>query len=178
MSCSEWWRKYDVCICRWSCTCVWTVFRVCNLWSYVILLLCPLMVNSLRLLQVSVSTLAKGSVKEREMEITQTARIADHLLSAGRDTLIMTSRELVTGSSKSAYSFQYFTHTSFQIKRNDLLNFQVQRRISTLEAKWALLWSRLYHASRQDHVTFLPRYIAPLQCYPFYCSCTKPHIVV
>lgn len=48
---------------------------------------------------VSVSTLAKGSVKEREMEITQTARIADHLLSAGRDTLIMTSRELVTGSS-------------------------------------------------------------------------------
>ncbi|KAG0624148.1 hypothetical protein M758_3G227500 [Ceratodon purpureus] len=48
---------------------------------------------------VSVSTLAKGSVKERELEITQTARIADHLLSTGRDTLIMTSRELVTGSS-------------------------------------------------------------------------------
>lgn len=48
---------------------------------------------------VSVSTLAKGSVKERELEITQTARIADRLLSAGRDTLIVTSRELVTGSS-------------------------------------------------------------------------------
>ena len=52
--------------------------------------------------QVNVTTLAKGSVKERELEIIQTARIADHLLSIGRDTLIMTSRELVTGSSKSS----------------------------------------------------------------------------
>lgn len=44
--------------------------------------------------------LATGSLKDREYEISQAARIADSLLSAGKDTLIMTSRQLVTGSSK------------------------------------------------------------------------------
>lgn len=52
------------------------------------------------LLQVNVGALATGSPKDRELEISQAARIADSLLSAGKDTLIMTSRQLVTGSSK------------------------------------------------------------------------------
>lgn len=52
------------------------------------------------LLQVNVGALATGSPKDRELEISQAARIADSLLSAGKDTLIMTSRQLVIGSSK------------------------------------------------------------------------------
>lgn len=52
------------------------------------------------LLQVNVGALVTGSLKDREYEISQAARIADSLLSAGKDTLIMTSRQLVTGSSK------------------------------------------------------------------------------
>lgn len=50
---------------------------------------------------MSVGALATGSAKEREAEIAQAARMADLLLASGKDTLVMTSRQLVTGSCKS-----------------------------------------------------------------------------
>jgi hypothetical protein len=49
---------------------------------------------------VSASAIATGSAKERETEITQAARVADLFLAAGKDTLVMTSRQLLTGDSK------------------------------------------------------------------------------
>lgn len=48
---------------------------------------------------VSASAIATGSAKERETEITQAARVADLFLAAGKDTLVMTSRQLLTGNS-------------------------------------------------------------------------------
>jgi uncharacterized protein YgbK (DUF1537 family) len=48
---------------------------------------------------VSASAIATGSAKERETEITQAARVADLFLAAGKDTLVMTSRQLLTGDS-------------------------------------------------------------------------------
>uniref|UniRef100_A0A5B7BKZ0 Ketose-bisphosphate aldolase class-II family protein n=1 Tax=Davidia involucrata TaxID=16924 RepID=A0A5B7BKZ0_DAVIN len=55
----------------------------------------------LRTIEISVDKLAMKSLEEREEEINQTAEMADIFLSANKDTLIMTSRELITGKTPS-----------------------------------------------------------------------------
>ncbi|XP_047315983.1 uncharacterized protein LOC124919708 [Impatiens glandulifera] len=55
----------------------------------------------LRSIEVSVDKLAMKSSEEREEEIRKTAEIADIFLGACKDTLIMTSRELITGKTPS-----------------------------------------------------------------------------
>ncbi|OVA01688.1 Ketose-bisphosphate aldolase [Macleaya cordata] len=55
----------------------------------------------LRTIEISVDKLAMRSLEEREQEISQAAEMADVFLRARKDTLIMTSRELITGSSPS-----------------------------------------------------------------------------
>lgn len=53
--------------------------------------------------QVSVDKLAMRSVEEREEEISRTAAMADCFLRAHKDTLILTSRELITGKSSTLF---------------------------------------------------------------------------
>ncbi|DAD49391.1 TPA_asm: hypothetical protein HUJ06_031799 [Nelumbo nucifera] len=55
----------------------------------------------LRSIEISVHKLAMGSLEEREEEIKRTAEMADVFLKARKDTLIMTSRELIKGKSPS-----------------------------------------------------------------------------
>lgn len=50
--------------------------------------------------QVSVDKIAMKSIEEREEEINQTAEIADVYLRSGKDTLVVTSRQLVVGKSE------------------------------------------------------------------------------
>lgn len=49
--------------------------------------------------QVSVAKVAMGSIEERVEEIARAAEMADVFLRSRKDTLIMTSRELITGKS-------------------------------------------------------------------------------
>nr|XP_048329007.1 uncharacterized protein LOC107418532 isoform X2 [Ziziphus jujuba var. spinosa] len=58
-------------------------------------------VQFLRSVEVSVPKLAMGSIEERVSEISRAAEMADVFLRARRDTIIMTSRELVTGKTPS-----------------------------------------------------------------------------
>uniref|UniRef100_A0A2P2JJM3 Uncharacterized protein LOC100779987 isoform X2 n=1 Tax=Rhizophora mucronata TaxID=61149 RepID=A0A2P2JJM3_RHIMU len=51
----------------------------------------------LRSIEVSVNKLAMKSLEDRDEEINVAAEMADCYLGAGKDTLIMTSRELITG---------------------------------------------------------------------------------
>ncbi|KAL5545367.1 hypothetical protein UlMin_009151 [Ulmus minor] len=53
--------------------------------------------QNLRNIEVSVAKLAMGSTEERAKEITRAAEMADVFLRSRKDTLIMTSRELITG---------------------------------------------------------------------------------
>ncbi|KAJ6760063.1 ALDOLASE-RELATED [Salix purpurea] len=53
----------------------------------------------LKKLEVSVDKLAMKSLEEREEEINRVAEMANLFLGASKDTLIMTSRELITGKS-------------------------------------------------------------------------------
>lgn len=55
----------------------------------------------LRSIEISVDKLAMKSSEEREEEISRAAEMADVFLRAPKDTLIMTSRELITGKSPS-----------------------------------------------------------------------------
>ncbi|XP_058722533.1 uncharacterized protein LOC131594430 [Vicia villosa] len=55
----------------------------------------------LRNIEVSVEKLAMGSIEEREDEISRAAELADVYLKSHKDTLIMTSRNLITGKSAS-----------------------------------------------------------------------------
>ncbi|KAK3228316.1 hypothetical protein Dsin_008178 [Dipteronia sinensis] len=55
----------------------------------------------LRSIEVSVDKVAMKSLEEREEEISRTAEMVDILLRARKDTLIMTSRELITGKTAS-----------------------------------------------------------------------------
>ncbi|KAF3437146.1 hypothetical protein FNV43_RR19899 [Rhamnella rubrinervis] len=55
----------------------------------------------IRSIEVSVAKLAMGSTEERVEEIRRTAEMADLFLRARKDTLIMTSRELITGKTSS-----------------------------------------------------------------------------
>ncbi|KAG8651617.1 uncharacterized protein LOC110616633 isoform X2 [Manihot esculenta] len=55
----------------------------------------------LRTIEVSVDKLAMKSQEEREEEISRASEMADFFLGARKDTLIMTSRELITGKSPS-----------------------------------------------------------------------------
>ncbi|MED6208799.1 hypothetical protein PIB30_048588 [Stylosanthes scabra] len=55
----------------------------------------------LKSIEVSVEKLAMRSVEEREEEISRAAELADAYLKAHKDTLIMTSRNLITGKSAS-----------------------------------------------------------------------------
>ncbi|RVW52705.1 D-tagatose-1,6-bisphosphate aldolase subunit GatY [Vitis vinifera] len=55
----------------------------------------------LRSIEISVDKLAMKSSEEREEEISRAAEMADVFLRASKDTLIMTSRELITGKSPS-----------------------------------------------------------------------------
>lgn len=55
--------------------------------------------NFLLLHQVSAAKLSMSTEKEREEEIKRAAMLADIYLKAHKDTLIMTSRELITGKS-------------------------------------------------------------------------------
>ncbi|XP_042503189.1 uncharacterized protein LOC122080300 [Macadamia integrifolia] len=55
----------------------------------------------LRCIEVSVDKLAIRSLEEREQEIDRAAEMADVLLRGRKDTLVMTSRELITGKSAS-----------------------------------------------------------------------------
>ncbi|GER40169.1 D-tagatose-1,6-bisphosphate aldolase subunit GatY, partial [Striga asiatica] len=57
--------------------------------------------HALTLIEVSVDRIAMRSVEEREAEINQTAEIADVYLSSGKDTLVLTSRQLVVGKTTS-----------------------------------------------------------------------------
>ncbi|MCH97264.1 D-tagatose-16-bisphosphate aldolase subunit gatY, partial [Trifolium medium] len=50
---------------------------------------------------VSVEKLAMGTIEEREDEISRAAELADVYLKTHKDTLIMTSRNLITGRSAS-----------------------------------------------------------------------------
>ncbi|KAI7986264.1 L-threonate dehydrogenase [Camellia lanceoleosa] len=53
--------------------------------------------HMLRPIEISVDKLAMKSIEEREEEINRTAEMANVFLKASKDTLIMTSRELITG---------------------------------------------------------------------------------
>lgn len=55
----------------------------------------------LRSIEVSVEKLAMSSTEDREEEINKTAELADVYLKAQKDTLIMTSRNLITGKTAS-----------------------------------------------------------------------------
>ena len=60
--------------------------------------------------QVLVNKVAESSVEEREQEINKVADMADIYLKSGKDTLILTSRQLLVGKSESSsidiiYSF-------------------------------------------------------------------------
>ncbi|KAF9667517.1 hypothetical protein SADUNF_Sadunf15G0031400 [Salix dunnii] len=55
----------------------------------------------LKKLEVSVDKLAMKSLEEREEEINRVAEMANLFLGASKDTLIMTSRELITGKTAS-----------------------------------------------------------------------------
>jgi ketose-bisphosphate aldolase len=55
----------------------------------------------LRSIEVSVEKLAMGTIEEREDEISRAAELADVYLKTHKDTLIMTSRNLITGKSAS-----------------------------------------------------------------------------
>ncbi|KAH7372825.1 hypothetical protein KP509_17G023200 [Ceratopteris richardii] len=57
--------------------------------------------NSIHWLELSVPNIASGSIISRESEINHISRAADALLAAGIDTVIMTSRTLVTGKDDS-----------------------------------------------------------------------------
>jgi ketose-bisphosphate aldolase len=57
--------------------------------------------SHIRSIEISVDKLAMRSLTEREEEITGAAEMADVYLSSGKDTLIMTSRELITGKTPS-----------------------------------------------------------------------------
>lgn len=53
----------------------------------------------LRSIEISVDKIAMKSIEERDEEINRTAQMADIFLGACKDTLIMTSREVITGKS-------------------------------------------------------------------------------
>lgn len=55
----------------------------------------------LRSIEASVEKLAMGSIEEREDEISRAAELADVYLKNRKDTLVMTSRNLITGKSAS-----------------------------------------------------------------------------
>ncbi|CAL1393091.1 unnamed protein product [Linum trigynum] len=57
--------------------------------------------HMLKCIEVSVDKLALKSAEEREEEINRAAEMANHFLGASKDTLIMTSRELITGKTPS-----------------------------------------------------------------------------
>lgn len=57
--------------------------------------------HNLRSIEISVDKLAMKSQEEREEEINRAAEMADVFLRACKDTLIMTSRELITGKTPS-----------------------------------------------------------------------------
>ncbi|XP_062073864.1 uncharacterized protein LOC133778058 [Humulus lupulus] len=57
--------------------------------------------QSLRSIEVSVAKLAMGPTEERAEEIIRAAEMADVFLRCRKDTLIMTSRELITGKTSS-----------------------------------------------------------------------------
>lgn len=54
------------------------------------------------------------STEEREDEITQTVEMADIYLRNCKDTLIMTSRELITGKSKPFLIFEHLCEPAIQ----------------------------------------------------------------
>lgn len=56
--------------------------------------------DTVSVVQVSVAAVASNDVAVREEEIARTVRQAESALRGGRDTLVMTSRKLVTGSSE------------------------------------------------------------------------------
>ncbi|KAL0307905.1 UNVERIFIED_CONTAM: D-tagatose-1,6-bisphosphate aldolase subunit GatY [Sesamum angustifolium] len=57
--------------------------------------------HALKQIEVSVDKIAVKSVEEREQEINHTAEVADVYIKSGKDTLIMTSRQLVVGKTAS-----------------------------------------------------------------------------
>ncbi|KAL0441958.1 UNVERIFIED_CONTAM: D-tagatose-1,6-bisphosphate aldolase subunit GatY [Sesamum radiatum] len=57
--------------------------------------------HALKQIEVSVDKIALKSVEEREEEINHTAEVADVYIKSGKDTLIMTSRQLVVGKTAS-----------------------------------------------------------------------------
>lgn len=52
--------------------------------------------------QVLVDKIAGKSIEEREQEINQAADMANVYLKSGKDTLVLTSRQLVVGKSESS----------------------------------------------------------------------------
>ncbi|KAK4436891.1 L-threonate dehydrogenase [Sesamum alatum] len=57
--------------------------------------------QSLKQIEVSVDKIALKSVEEREEEINHTAEVADVYIKSGKDTLVMTSRQLIVGKTAS-----------------------------------------------------------------------------
>ncbi|XP_074354655.1 uncharacterized protein LOC141693454 isoform X3 [Apium graveolens] len=57
--------------------------------------------NIISIIEISVDKLAMKSIEERKEEIDRAAELADIFLGACKDTLIMTSRELITGKNPS-----------------------------------------------------------------------------
>lgn len=63
-----------------------------------------------------------SSTEEREEEISRAAEIADIFLTARKDTLIMTSRELITGKSWSSFLFVQRFILMYHICENHIKN--------------------------------------------------------
>ncbi|KAH6781861.1 ketose-bisphosphate aldolase class-II family protein [Perilla frutescens var. hirtella] len=57
--------------------------------------------QALKIIEVSVDKIAAKSIEEREQEIKQAADMADVYLRSGKDTLVVTSRQLVVGKTAS-----------------------------------------------------------------------------
>lgn len=53
------------------------------------------------------------SLEEREEAITQAAEMADVFLKSGKDTLIMTSRQLITGKGDSSFTYPLYLVSLF-----------------------------------------------------------------
>lgn len=63
--------------------------------------------------QISVEKVALKSSEVRDAEINRAVEMADAFLRAGRETLIMSSRELITG--KSCFSIPHFLYLFFSL---------------------------------------------------------------
>jgi hypothetical protein len=72
---------------------------------------------------VSVDKLAMSSLEERKEEISRAVEMADCFLRAQKDTLILTSRVLITG--KSVFHVPLFSVSDMSKSLNSLIRYYV-----------------------------------------------------